>query len=327
MHEPVIRTVLGDIPVSSAGVCYSHEHVVIDQSFTIVQYPDFLLNDLDRIVPELSQWVAAGGRTMVDAMPCGGGRNVRKLAEVSKRSGVHILCPTGLHLKKYYPPGHWGERYTAAEIADIFADEIELGIDENDTNGPVIKRTTHRAGLIKVSSGLNGINDYERKLFEAAAMAQLRTGVAIMTHAEQGTGGLEQVALLSQLGVRPERIVLSHTDRKPDLGYHRELLSTGVFLEYDSAFRWKTGDENPTRDLLEKLCSEGYDKQLVVGMDAARQSYWRSYGGSPGLTFLLDRFFPEMVQRGFPPEMVQHILVDNPARAHTISRSAAAAAE
>ncbi len=324
MPEPVMRTVLGDVPISSMGICYSHEHIIIDQSLATERNPDFLLNDTDRVALELSQVYAAGGRTMVDSMPCGCGRNAVKLAEASKRSAMQILCPTGLHLKKYYAPGHWAENFTADEIAEIFVSEIEDGIDANDTNGPYVRRTQHRAGLIKVAGGMGGINDYERKIFEAAAIAQIRTGVAILTHAEQGTGGLEQAAWLSDNGVFPDRIVISHTDRKPDLVYHRELLSTGVFLEYDSTFRWKSDDRNPTRDLLETLCSDGYARQLLVGMDAARQSYWRSYGGSPGLTFLLDRFFPEMVRRGFPSKLVDQILIANPAHAYAISQSTCA---
>lgn len=327
MPEPVVRTVWGDVPISAMGVCYSHEHIIIDRSLATERNPDFLLNDTDRAVTELSQVRAAGGRTMVDSMPCGCGRNVIKLAEVSRRSAMHILCPTGLHLKRYYALGHWAERFTANEIAEIFVNEIEQGVDANDTNGPLLKRTPHRAGLIKVASGLNGINDYERKIFEAAAIAQISTGVTILTHAEQGTAGLEQAALLSANGVLPNRIVISHTDRKPDVVYHRELLSAGVFLEYDSTFRWKSEDKNPTRDLLETLTSDGYSQQLLVGMDAARQSYWRSYGGSPGLTFLLESFFPEMLRRGFPADVVEQILVVNPGRAYAISRSAIAAAK
>jgi 5-phospho-D-xylono-1,4-lactonase len=322
-----MRTVLGDLSISAMGICYSHEHIIIDRSLATHRNPDFLLNDVDRAVVELSQVFAAGGRTMVDSMPCGCGRNASKLAEVSRRSAIHILCPTGLHHKKYYPPGHWAERFMANEIADIFVNEIEHGIDANDTNGPHVERTQHRAGLIKVASGLNGINDYERKVFEAAAIAQISTGVAILTHAEQGTAGLDQAALLSKNGVHPNRIVISHTDRKPEVVYHRELLSTGVFLEYDSAFRWKSDDKNPTRELLETLCYDGYSHQLLVGMDAARQSYWRSYGGSPGLTFILDHFFPDMVRRGFPPDLVEQILVLNPARAYAISRRGSVAAK
>src|SRR2546430_257770 len=102
-----IRTVLGDIPPDLLGVCYAHEHIIIDSSFTTYLYADFLLDSVDLACEELTRFYDAGGRAMVDSMPCGGGRNVVKLASVSHRTGVHILCPTGLHQAKYYPPGHW----------------------------------------------------------------------------------------------------------------------------------------------------------------------------------------------------------------------------
>ena len=311
-----VRTVLGDVTANAMGACYAHEHIVIGSSFVTLQYPEFALHDVDKIAEELRAVYAMGVRTMVDSMPCGGGRDVLKLAEISRRTGMQIVCPTGLHLRKYYPPGHWSERLSAEAIARVFSDEIEHGIDANDTNGPAPDRTPHRAGLIKVASSLDQINDFERKVFEAAAIAQRTTGCAILTHTEQGTAAIEQVELFANLRVAADHLVLSHTDRKPDLAYHREILSTGAFLEYDSAFRWKGEMGNPTRTLIEQLCADGFGGQIVVGMDAARSAYWRSYGGHPGLPWLVERFFPEMIESGFPESSVHQILVDNPARAY-----------
>ena len=73
-----IRTVLGDIDASTLGVCYAHEHIVIDRSFVTQQNPYFLLEDVARITDELHAFSRAGGRAMVDSMPCGGGRKDRK---------------------------------------------------------------------------------------------------------------------------------------------------------------------------------------------------------------------------------------------------------
>jgi len=311
-----VRTILGDISSRELGTCYAHEHIVIQRSYITEKNPDFLLDDLDRINTELRAFYDAGGRAMVDSMPCGGGRNARKLAEVSRKSGVHIVCPTGLHLRKYYAHGHWSERAAASAIAKIFIEEIVSGIDANDTCGPHWESTGLRAGVIKVASGLDKVNDFEKKIFEAAAIAHHATGSAILTHTEQGTGALEQIEIFHSLGVPSECLVLSHTDRKPDITYHKELLACGVYLEYDSAFRWKCGTDNPTRDLIASLCADGLAGQIVVGMDAARPAYWRSYGGSPGLSFLLETFFPELVRNGFPKEYVDLILVQNPARAY-----------
>lgn len=313
-----IRTVLGDVDASQLGVCYAHEHIVIDHSFVTQQYPDFLLEDVLRITEELREVHRAGGRAMVDSMPCGGGRNVTKLATVSRESGVHILCPTGLHQEKYYPHGHWIARVGVDKLAQIFIDEIEQGIDANDTNGPDLQRTPHRAGLIKVASELNAIGPREQKIFEAAAIAHNRTGAPILTHTEQGTAAMMQIDLLSRFGVKPSSIVISHLDRRPDVDYHREVLARGVFLEYDSAFRWKS-HENPTRNLLIELAQSGFLKQLMLGMDAARNRYWTAFGGSPGLTFLLGTFSQELREVGLTDQDLKTIFIDNPARAYAFS--------
>ena len=103
----IVRTVLGDVAPESLGVCYSHEHLIIDAGFVTEAFPDFLLDSVDRAVDEVTEFRDAGGRTLVDSMPAACGRNAAKLAEVSRRTGVHILCPTGVHLRKYYPPDHF----------------------------------------------------------------------------------------------------------------------------------------------------------------------------------------------------------------------------
>ena len=150
---PFLRTVLGDIEASQAGICYAHEHIIIDPSFTTYRYPDFLLDSVERACVDVAEFHAAGGRTLVDSMPCGGGRNPAKLAEICRITGVNIVCPTGLHLAKYYAPGHWGERLNAEELAKLFVADIEQGIDSADYNGPEISRTPHKAGVVKVATG------------------------------------------------------------------------------------------------------------------------------------------------------------------------------
>ncbi|MES2570874.1 MAG: aryldialkylphosphatase [Verrucomicrobiota bacterium] len=307
-----IRTVLGDIDPGNLGVCYAHEHLMIDPGFATHQTPGFLLEDIDRCERELRAFHQAGGRAAVDAMPCDCGRNVLKLAEVSRRTGVHILCPTGLHLAGYYPPGHWGDSYTPEELAGLFVAEIEQGIDARDYGGPLVSHTSHRAGLIKIASSLGSLSAREERIFSAAAEAHRQTGSPILTHTEQGTAALEQVGFLQARGVDLAHLCLSHTDRKPDPGYHREILSTGVKVEYDSAFRWKGDQGNPTLDLLVELLPE-FPHQIMLGMDAARSSYWQSYGGAPGLAYLLTRFSDQLRARGVTEEMLRAIFVETPA--------------
>jgi phosphotriesterase-related protein len=310
----MIRTVLGDIDSAELGVCYAHEHIIIDPGVATLRYPDFRLESVELATVELSAFYAAGGRSMVDSMPCDAGRNVLKLAQISAASHVHILCPTGLHLAKYYDEGHWGNRYCVDQLATLFIADIMDGIDRHDYSGPVVERTPHRAGLIKIATNGASIDDREHRVFEAAAIAHQRTGAPILTHCEQGEGAIEQVELLASLGVDLSKVVLSHVDRKPDLNYHRDILRSGVCMEYDSAFRWKS-DENPTLDLLVGLLGE-FPNQLMLGMDAARPTYWTSYGGAPGLNFLLCEFTEAMTQRGVNRDDWERIFVRNPAAAY-----------
>ena len=310
-----IRTVLGDISAEDLGVCYAHEHIIIDACYVTEKTPDFQIDTVENAVAELKECYDCGGRAMVDSMPCDSGRNVLKLAAVSRKSGVHIICPTGLHLTKYYPPNHWGERLNEDALTALFIADIEEGVDARDYGGPMPHRTSHRAGVIKVAGGLNQLSAREQRVFRAAAQAHLKTGCPILTHTEEGTAALEQVEIFRAAGVNLSHVVLSHTDRKPDLDYHRELLSSGVILEYDSAFRWKS-EENPTLNLVLQLAPK-FPHQIVLGMDAARRSYWKSYGGSPGLSFLLTTFTQQLRAAGLSEESWTNIFVHNPARAYS----------
>src|SRR5690606_14526318 len=81
--------------------------------------------------------------------------------------------------------------------------------------------------------------------------------------------------------------------------------------EYDSTFRWKQGEGNPTLDLLVELLPE-FPEQIMLGMDAARASYWASYGGAPGLTYLLSGFVEMLRERGIGQDLIRRMFVDNP---------------
>jgi phosphotriesterase-related protein len=306
-----VRTVLGDLPASQLGVCYAHEHVVIDSSFATERTPDFLLADVDRATEELRALHRAGVRSVIDAMPCDAGRNVTKLARVALASGVHVVAPTGLHLAKYYDPKHWGNFYTDEQLAALFIEDIESGIDAHDYNGPIVARTTHRAGVIKLATG-SQITTREERVMAAAAAAHRQTGAPILTHTDEGALGLEQVERLRSLGVDLTHVCLSHLDRKPDLAYHREILASGVRVEYDSAFRWKAGQGNPTLDLIIALLPE-FPQQIMLGMDAARRRYWRSYGGEPGLTYLITEFSAQLRAAGVTEAQLHAIFVTAPA--------------
>jgi phosphotriesterase-related protein len=310
----LVRTVLGDVNAADIGVTYAHEHLVIDGGRPVELSPDFLLADLDRLARELADARSAGLRTAIDAMPADCGRNPAKLADLSLRTGVYIVAATGLHHERFYGPSHWSLRTSEDELADLFAADVLEGIDQRDYGGPIVSRSAVRAGIVKVAGSDGGPSVRDLPIFRAAAATHLRTGVPVHTHCEAGTGALEQVRVLVDAGVPAARISLSHVDKVVDRGYHRELFATGAFAVYDQAFRW--GDRpNGTLELLTWAVDDGFADRVMLGMDAARQGYYRSYGGSPGLTFLLGQFSGAMDARGLNASIRHRFFVDNPARA------------
>lgn len=307
----VVRTVLGDIDNDKMGLCYSHEHIIIDQSYPTVINDALLLHDLDKIVAELKGLYTLGCRTMVDTMPVNAGRNILKLAEVSRRSGIHIIAATGIHLEMYYVPNHWRYDYSEDQLTQLFVDDITIGIDVHDYGGPIVERSAHKAGMIKLATGDIPITRHQEKIFNAVVNAHKITGAPILTHTNFGKQALSQINLFDKLGADLSHVVLSHVDRYKDVEYNRELLQSGVFVEYDSAFRWKENEENWTYTLLKHLLPE-FPHQITMGMDAAKHAYWKSYGGKPGLDFLLTQFKEDIRQMDLE-EYYENIFIKNPA--------------
>ncbi|HZC33651.1 MAG TPA: aryldialkylphosphatase [Candidatus Bathyarchaeia archaeon] len=309
-----VRTVLGDIGPGEMGVTYAHEHLVIDGGRPVELSPDFLLADVERLTAELRNAATVGLRTAIDAMPADCGRNPSKLAELSRLSGVHIVAATGLHHERFYGRSHWSLRASEDELADLLAADVTQGIDERDYSGPIVRRTEIRAGIVKVAGSEGGPSARDLPVFRAAAAVHRRTGVPVHTHCEAGTGALKQVRVLADAGVPAEHVTLSHVDKVVDRGYHRELFATGAFAVYDQAFRWGAA-ENGTLTLLEWAAADDNLGHVMLGMDAARQGYYRAFGGSPGLVYLLREFSEAMEARGIGPDVRTRLFVANPARA------------
>lgn len=302
-----IQTVLGEVDPASLGIVYAHEHLIIDGPFVNEAFPEFRLHSVDKAVVEMSELRKLGVSLMIDSMPMDAGRDVRKLAEASRRSGVQVVAPTGLHLSMYYPEAFGYDTLSETELINRMVGEIEEGVESL----PV------KAGVIKVAGSRDRLTGSERRNFRAAARTQVATGCPILTHTEAGTAAIEQIEILAENGADLSHVVLSHLDRNPDLDYHRSVLQSGVRLEYDSAFRWK-GDQNPTLDLILALAPE-FPDSLMLGMDAARSAYWRSYGGTPGLAYLVECFAPRLLEAGLSKLHLHKLLSENPLRTYTFA--------
>lgn len=317
-----VRTILGDVDPTSIGIFLAHEHLIVDGGVAGDSDEDLRLDDVEAAVAELGKAAAAGVSAVVDATPAGAGRNPRKLAEVSRRTGVHIVAATGLHLPHHYAERHWRHEYDVPDLVELFLADMVLGIDESDYHDSSIRRTPHRAGIIKVAGGMGSLSPEERRIFVAAAAAASSTGCSVTVHLEQGLEGLDRIQVLADAGLDPRRVVLAHVDKIPDLGYHRALIEAGAYLEYDGAPRHPV-DGHPTIELIGALASEGRAGSLLLGMDLGRRAYWTAYGGRPGLAFLLGPFVEGLRAHGVPGEVITEMLTDNPRAVFTVDARSA----
>jgi len=312
-----VQTLLGDIAPQEMGVTDAHDHLIRSGGIEIVHDPDFRLDDVDKAAQEMESFIEAGGKTLVDMDPIGCGRNVPKMLEIAERvrGRGHIILTTGFHRGELYDnKTHWAATCTVDQIAELLVAEIREGLDLHSYNGPVVERTAAKAGVIKAGTGYGAISSFEKRIFRSVTIAQQETGAPIVTHTERGTMAMEQVELLQEYGADLERVVLSHVQKNSDPWYHLRLLETGITLCYDGPARVKYYPDSIIADLIYRAADAGFQKQLLLCMDAGRASYQKAYGGGYGIDYMLTAFVPRLRREGLAESVIDDMLVNNPAR-------------
>lgn len=299
-----VMTVRGVIDGEDLGVVDYHEHLYFDApDWLLREDRDFRLNSVKRSAEELRSWARAGGRTLIEMSAIDFGRNVRQVVRISDLvPDVHVVVITGYN-KPYFCDRAILNQDEDAMVRNCIRD-IEKGIDG----------TGVKAGIVKGGSGYNTFQEADRKLMRIAAKVHVETGVPVMTHTEAGTMGYDQVSLLDAEGVPPGRVCLSHMDRNPDFWEHRRIAETGAYLGYDCPGKVKYGPDEMRIDVLKRMIGAGLGDRILLGNDLGRPSYWRSYGGGPGLDFVLTRFVPRLREEGVSDAAIQDLLENNPRR-------------
>ena len=300
-----IRTVLGDVDTSSIGIMFAHEHLLMTGDWAVTNNPDWLLNSESHALEELAPAIKAGLSAIVEMTPLGFGRSPDGLRRISKATGLHIIAATGFHKPVYYSDAHWMHHYTDEQIVELLVGEIEDGMDDWGLVGPYQRRSEARAGVIKIATDYHAFGKGVERLVACVARAALRTGAPIATHNDKGTMGHELLDEFQKHGIEPGRVVLGHIDHNPDAGLLTELASRGAYLALDMPGRIKYAPDSQSIQLFANLVESGSADRLLLGMDLARRSYWRSLGGGPGLGWLLDRYVPRLHQMGLTEQTKQ----------------------
>jgi phosphotriesterase-related protein len=285
-----------------------HEHLIIDSPIVSKDFPHIHLPSETEAIDEVNLCREVGVQTLVDCMPTGSGRSALKLAAISKATGVNIVATAGLHTDRYYLPTDELENMDAEDLAKVFIRDIQVGMEG----------TEFKAGQLKVVTSGHAIKDRDRRLFEAIAIAQQITGAPIISHCEHGTGAQEQIELFTALHIPVHKVTLSHTDKENDIGYHKEILASGINVEYDQSLRQSDQDAPPSALLMKAMIDAGFIDQIMLGTDGARRSLWSSLGGSPGLAWLYRGWSKKLIELGLTQGQLDKVFIDNPARALTL---------
>ena len=309
-----INSVLGPIETADLGLTLSHEHVLVASAGIQYVYPEFIDRDgtIAKGVADLKQAYGEGLRTIVDVTTIDLGRDIRLLEQVSRESGVHIICATGTW--RDIPRMFWSA--TPDMIAPLYIREIEEGIE-----GTGIK-----AAIIKVANDMGGVTPEGEIILRAAARAQKATGVPISTHTfPRERVGEQQVKIFEDEGVDLNRVYVGHSNDTTDMDYLLGLLKKGVWIGLDR-YPGTPSPENPNWEertqTVKNLIDAGFGHRIMLGHDwsvtlsiATRETQERRRKYNPdGYLFIQHQVLPRLRELGASKDDINRIMVENPRR-------------
>ncbi|PRZ18218.1 phosphotriesterase family protein [Nesterenkonia sandarakina] len=315
----MIPTLTGEVSGAQLGTTLVHEHLIVGdpQLDRDLPHPEW---DAEAVMAaaeaQLQGLSQLGVETIVDLTVPGLGRDVRRVAELARRTSVRILAATGWYTSDVLPhffhlngPGRLVEG--PDPLLRLFLGDIQTGI----------AGTELRAAIIKVCSDKAGITDDVAQVFTAAAQAHRITGVPITTHSDPSSrGGLDQQRLLGRLGVDLTRVVIGHSGDSTDLEYLKELARAGSFLGFDRFGMRHTGSDEDRIRMLLALLELGFEDQLLLSHDAAVFSRitppsWRAvHAPHWRMDHLHRRILPRLRAQGMDSALEHRLMVENPRR-------------
>lgn len=297
-----IMTVLGPIEDHQLGVTQPHEHLLVNLYGTVMVWNYAAFEDEGLAVEELAAFTRAGGRSMVETTTVGIGRQPEGLRRISEASGVNIVMGTGWYREPVYPD--YIARASVNELADRLVRDIVVGADD----------TSIRAGIIgEIGTEVDFLGPAQERVFRAAARAQRQTGVAISTHCQRtGRLGQEQIAILLEEGVPPDRIIIGHHGDKRHVDHELGLLEHGVYVQIDHVgFRDLQPDEQRARNV-KAIIDAGFGERLLISQDVCFPQHLEWFDGV-GYGYLLRTFVPMLREVGVSQAQIDTLLISNPA--------------
>ena len=279
------------------GYTLMHEHLTIN-----LMPGDLGEADFDVLCRELTELYTFGVRNCIDLTNQGMGRNPDVLRALASATGINIIPSTGYYLEAYMPPDV--RTRPAEELAAEAVRELTWGIDQEGYTAGVI-------GEIGWSAPEAG--ELECKVWEAMSIAAVKTGAVISTHPSIGPEQLPQAEYLIRRGIKPEKIVIGHSEFFPDEDALLALLELGVNIGIDMIGQNGKARDEYRADMVVMLRDRGFLSQVTLSMDLCSRQELRQYGGN-GYAHLFKTFLPLLRDRGITEDEIDLMLGRNPMR-------------
>jgi predicted metal-dependent phosphotriesterase family hydrolase len=246
--------------------------------------PD-IMHNVDLMTAEVAKTKAEGVACIVDAGHPDMGRDINFLRQVSMKSGVPIVAGGGFYSQPFYPK----------ELATMSEEQIVKALIKQADDDSL--------GAFGEIGSWDEITAEERKVFRAVGKAQVATNLPIFTHTGiPGKSALEQLDILEDAGVKPDRVVLGHLGNlvDPNVYVQKAICRRGAFVGFD-----RQGGNNDAQQvpMVMALIEAGFTDHLMFSADA-----------SSGYGKTLTVFVPKVKAAGASDEVLHKIMVDNPRR-------------
>jgi phosphotriesterase-related protein len=304
----VIRTILKDLrPDEIGGPTLFHEHMSLSKGYwdqMLAGMPPearqrlgvppgetYFLEDLELIIKEMTAAKQDGIACFVDGGHADMGRSIAFLKDVSTRSGMPIVASGGYYTQPFHPK----------DLAAMSDDDLAARL--------VREGSAERWGAYGEIASSTEMTDGERKVFRAVGKAHLRSGLAIFTHNTGAEHAIDQLDILTAVGVKPEKIAIGHLGdiNDPKAEVHQTICKRGAYVGFDR------GIGERQAKMIKVLADAGYRDRVLMSSDFAVVQDTKAKGG-PGYAKTMLLGTPELQKAGVDQATVTAMLVDNPRR-------------
>jgi phosphotriesterase-related protein len=297
-----IITTLGPMAADQLGDVLPHEHVFVD--LRTWDQPGYAEADPAAVValmaPEIERARDVGVTAIVECSTVGVGRRADILRAVSAATGFPLVVPTGIYREPWVP--RWAHEASEDELYEWMLRELT---DE-------ISGTGVQAGWIKLSAGDDGLTPTEIRILRAAARAAKTTGSVIGSHTIKGAVVRDQLEILDDVGLPPDRFIWIHTQAEPDASLHLAIARRGAWIEYD-AIGSDDFDDVFFLERIGRVLDAGLEGRLLLSQDRGTYDPAQPDGGTPRpYTYLSETFLPQLRASGLRESEIEALTRTNP---------------